>query len=407
MNRPTGSSVLIPGLEGDFSEEMIHELKKVKGNPDWLAQYHGGPQVHNAYVKRGQFYNQNKSFLLENLTKEDSGVYEQWLNQEVLFRVILNVTDPVEKSDLTRTEDNNGSCHIYLQCSGLGGDPLNVTYLKDGVEINRNISRKSKVGGLVLNGADPQDWGNYTCNLTNLVSWKMSQHLVVQPAAIEEEFVPFCISCFGISICCIHILCHCFQCIKKFNDCALNYVLGVLLELAALAIFIYYGYYFQDLWTKLIVAITISVSIVLTRICWLCYLEFPETLQAIMKHVLFFADFVFIPVNLILEIILYNIGNDLCGIKMWWRWTLYFCLPITMATVACVLEASILGKHYFCRKPDSTTPPQEQLKLSPLLSTETAQNNSGSNEAQAKWNTPRIRPRIRLGDFRKPRRVES
>lgn len=92
--RSTGSSVLFPGLESgtvEFNDNMIHELKKIDGPEKWLAQFHGGAITHSAYTTRGHFFHQNKSFLLERLTKEDSGVYEQRVNHVTLIQVFLSV----------------------------------------------------------------------------------------------------------------------------------------------------------------------------------------------------------------------------------------------------------------------------------------------------------------------------
>ncbi|XP_077334485.1 uncharacterized protein LOC143975808 [Lithobates pipiens] len=201
--RSAGSSVLFPGLESGtvkFKEDMIHELRKIDEPGNWLAQFHGGAMTRSAYATRGRFFHQNKSFLLERLTKEDSGVYEQRVNHVTLIQVFLSVIDPVPRPTLRRQEDDTGSCLLLLQCLHSGGDQYNVTFLINGETMDGNVSKNSNFSTLVLNGTNPQHWGNYTCNVSNLIDWKVSGELLVDPRGIREEELPIYLFVAGLGI---------------------------------------------------------------------------------------------------------------------------------------------------------------------------------------------------------------
>ncbi|XP_072007815.1 uncharacterized protein [Engystomops pustulosus] len=179
-DRRLGSFVLFPGLKKGtkFKANMIYELRKVGASPGWLMMDHGAPKVHKFYERRGTFFKENKSFLLTNLTKEDSGVYEQKLNQKTLLRVYLTVMDPVQRPVLRRQDDNE-TCRVTLRCDGWERDSANLTFQRNGVELPRNTSLDEDL--LVIDGNDPQQWGSYTCTRTNLVSLEVSQKLVLEP----------------------------------------------------------------------------------------------------------------------------------------------------------------------------------------------------------------------------------
>ncbi|KAM8939612.1 uncharacterized protein RCH25_053308 [Pelodytes ibericus] len=168
----TASSVLIPGVE--ISNKSYHELKKLNSQPDWVAQYHDGPLLHLKYEHRGRFLYQNGSFLLENLTKADSGVYLHMVNLEPRVETKVTVMDAVERPVLQRKDDDD--CLIYLECVGSGG---NVTFFLRGVLINETNTAKDNV--LLRIGTDPQSWGPYICELRNQVSFKTSQALEIHP----------------------------------------------------------------------------------------------------------------------------------------------------------------------------------------------------------------------------------
>ncbi|XP_072263261.1 titin-like [Pyxicephalus adspersus] len=201
----------------EFSDDMIHELKKIGGTPDWLAQYHGAPVIHSAYTSRGHFFHENKSFLLEHLTKEDSGLYEQWVNHVTLIQVFLHVIDPVPQPTLTRQENDTGSCLLHLQCLHSGGDQYTSTFLIDGEERNGNITRNSEFSILTLDGANPQDWGTYTCNVSNIFSWNISEELLVKPEGIPEEQLTFHIITTGLGVYVVFLITQALWKIKQLN----------------------------------------------------------------------------------------------------------------------------------------------------------------------------------------------
>ncbi|CAH2299153.1 biliary glyco [Pelobates cultripes] len=172
--RETGSSVQIPGMK--IRDNDYHELKKSDGKTEFVAIYHGSPQLHQVYENRGLL--KSGFFLLNKLMKEDSAVYSYYVNNKIQAETRLIVLDPVEKPVLQKTEEVvNDTCWIVLQCMG-SGEHLNVTFWKSGLQIeNVNLSVNST--SLYLNGSDPQTSGRYSCQLSNPISHRMSDEVHV------------------------------------------------------------------------------------------------------------------------------------------------------------------------------------------------------------------------------------
>ncbi|XP_053305217.1 hepatocyte cell adhesion molecule-like [Spea bombifrons] len=168
----TGASFLFPGMELD--ENTMHELKK-KGDPSWVAAYHNWDMLHDHYKNRAKFL--NGSLSLANMTKEDSGTYEHLVNTTVRRTFSIAVIDPVDVPVLWKeTREEN---QILLHCGGHGGEPLNTTFYKQGVEIKSSITRDSNDTVLHLNGEDQLCEGVYTCKTANPVSQEISDEVEV------------------------------------------------------------------------------------------------------------------------------------------------------------------------------------------------------------------------------------
>lgn len=318
--RATGSSVLLPGLRNgtEFKENMIYELRKVGASPGWLMMYHGAPKVHKFYETRGQFFPENKSFLLTNLTKEDSGVYEQKMNQKTQLRVELTVKDPVEEPVLRRQEDDNGTCRITLLCAGWKGDTWKTTFSRDGEEIIRNQSGDT----LEIDGTDPQQWGIYTCTVTNLVSQRGSQELALIPEELTGASLFFYFSLIGgIGYIC-HLLCLVFSCkhnISPHVKDAIFYskcVCGAIMELIAFSIILHLFHDPRDQLSRVVVNVSVISVVLLVRVLWslmLCGVPLPSMIISVMEDVLLAADVLLVPAVFIQYVCLYSQATDLCG----------------------------------------------------------------------------------------------
>ncbi|KAM4709578.1 uncharacterized protein O3C94_022492 isoform 2-T3 [Discoglossus pictus] len=175
-----GSSVLIPGVNVTVVSDIIMELKRPGSNPDWLASYHGGVLLNGHYKNRGEYFYQNNSFFLRNVTEADSGVYVQEVNYEKMAEINLIVIASVKKPVLQRQDVHNKDCQVLVTCVGSGARRTNITILRNGEEIQDNVTRKENLTELSVYSKVPQSWGNYTCVVENPVSLETSDWIIMQ-----------------------------------------------------------------------------------------------------------------------------------------------------------------------------------------------------------------------------------
>ncbi|XP_073474265.1 uncharacterized protein [Aquarana catesbeiana] len=146
--------------------------------------------------------------------------------------------------------------------------------------------------------------------------------------------------------------------LKKCIAKARNFC-SFVLESAALLTMCYYAYQFRDEWRSLIGGTLLFLFIVMVRIAW-CYLVQCSLLMRCItatEEAFLVADFLFVPLLFIAEIVLIYQDDDLCGMKTKTRWKCHFYLGIVMAPIFLAVCLSRL-----CRKPDPT--PSAQASMS-------------------------------------------
>ncbi|XP_053556321.1 uncharacterized protein LOC128647591 [Bombina bombina] len=197
-----GSSVLLPGPDIEINENMYLELKKPGGHPDWLAFFHGLPTVHDNYTTRGE-YLQNGSFILRNLTKEDSGEYLQEVNTKLLARINLIALAPVKQPELHKQDLHNKQCEVVLNCTGSGEGRLNTTLLH-----GEKVITTQNGNALVVSVSSrlTESQGSYMCTLANPVSEKTSPFVEIQYPVSIWVLVVLHWSCFVLVHACLSLL---------------------------------------------------------------------------------------------------------------------------------------------------------------------------------------------------------
>ncbi|XP_056407493.1 uncharacterized protein LOC130300085 [Hyla sarda] len=329
---------------------MFYELRKVGASPGWLMMYHGEPKVHSSYEGRGHYF-PNKSFLLTNLTKEDNGVYEQKLNRKTLLHVVLIVIDPVEEPVLRRQDDDNESCRITLVCDGWDRDSSNITFSKNGVAINRNVSSIRNDSLLVIDGTDHQHWGNYSCTVTNRVSQKVSQEMVLTPEEVIGASVFFIISCIEVVIYICHLISLLFTSKEKKTPLLLKvlfnskHLSGTIMELTTFSLILYLFHDWLSSVAGAIIVTTISSIILVRCFFWLmvCDVPLPEVAITVINDVLFSADLLLVPMVFGVNMDLYLQGSDLCGMRREQKlWTLFYLVVAFLVLLAVFLLLRIL-----------------------------------------------------------------
>ncbi|XP_075038760.1 uncharacterized protein LOC142099243 isoform X2 [Mixophyes fleayi] len=279
-----GSSVLLRGVPID--RDTAYDLKK--GNIIIVA-YHGSAKVRGEYAQRGNFSSNNGTFLLWDLRREDSGIYEHWVNSTVRRKSNLRVIEKVNEPILSREDlqADNGRCLVKLLCTAWGEGPFNVSFLRDEKDVNQNITRKDNVTILVIDSWDPDSAGSYTCNSSNPVSWNMAETItVVLSTATHWKLIAAVVITVLSPRWCFFVVILIIKYIKREKDmeqadqhiCKSRYtfqaiiqaefLLGFLWELAA-AVICLIGHFFPNPWKYIPVGL-FSV-LVLCRI--LCYQE--------------------------------------------------------------------------------------------------------------------------------------
>ncbi|XP_069833228.1 carcinoembryonic antigen-related cell adhesion molecule 1-like isoform X2 [Dendropsophus ebraccatus] len=172
-----GSSMTFPPV--DISKSTVYDLKRE--GQGLLFAYHGSGNMLEPYTLRAKFYSTNGIIVLNNLTKNDSGTYQQVVDMKVVAEIELYVIGPLKEPTLQKVnETKHGDQYvILLECRVQGEDPFNVTFLKDGEVFTENITRMGNNSYLSLDGCDPGSSGRYTCRVSTPLGNKTSSEVKV------------------------------------------------------------------------------------------------------------------------------------------------------------------------------------------------------------------------------------
>ncbi|KAM6323241.1 uncharacterized protein O3Q21_005886 isoform 2-T3 [Podargus strigoides] len=156
------------------------------GDPEFILQYYAGhhaPNIYSAYQGRVVFYPENGSILLQRLQETDRGVYKATVNlmEDKARTTLLQVIKPVPQPELQSSLNLAGS-PVELVCAVPEGTAVSISWKKEGRPLPpRNcyvLSENATV--LQIRNVEKSDCGFYSCNISNLISWKETTlHLTV------------------------------------------------------------------------------------------------------------------------------------------------------------------------------------------------------------------------------------
>ncbi|XP_067829907.1 hepatic and glial cell adhesion molecule-like isoform X2 [Heptranchias perlo] len=173
-----GGVVLMPGLEGERLDmptviEWKHFLENQPDRSvvDYFFILHR-TDTFNLYRDRIHFYPSNASFLLQNLTWADQGIYKMIvdLDESNADSVLLVLIDVVSQPRVM----TNSSCAqstIKLQCFACG-KLVSFTWARDGGSVPKDLWLSTDNTSLVIDRATGADSATYTCSVQNPVSQK-------------------------------------------------------------------------------------------------------------------------------------------------------------------------------------------------------------------------------------------
>ncbi|XP_075701017.1 uncharacterized protein LOC142665262 [Rhinoderma darwinii] len=178
-----GSSVTFPAV--NISRVTLYDFK-IYGTI--IVSYHVYGKVRAPYTQRVDFYSSNGTIIMRNLTKGDSGTYEQVVSMKSVAYIRLSVIEPVNKPTLRKVNEtvHGRQCLVLLECRVLGPHPPNVTFLKDGEDITKNITRMDHSSCLSLDAWDPAFPGTYTCKLSNPLGAITSSEMKLQTSGLKK-----------------------------------------------------------------------------------------------------------------------------------------------------------------------------------------------------------------------------
>ncbi|KAM3937601.1 SLAM family member 9-like [Leptodactylus fuscus] len=172
MYETIGSSFTFPAV--NLTTETVYDIEKVSHIR--ILTYHGSENVRPPYKQRAEFYSSYGIFVLKNLTKDDTGTYRQIVNMEVVTNIYLHVIEPVNEPTLRKVNETvkGHECHVLLECTNHGKCPFNMTFLKDGEEVSKNITQMDYSSYLSLDVWAPGSSATYTCKLWSPLGDKTS-----------------------------------------------------------------------------------------------------------------------------------------------------------------------------------------------------------------------------------------
>ncbi|XP_032872049.1 uncharacterized protein LOC116969289 [Amblyraja radiata] len=175
-----GDSVMFPGVGADRRRGVaVFQWKKAGGTAGKgsamkpVLQLHSGsrePAVIRSYAGRLTFFPHNGSMAFHNLTQQDAGLYQLYINlqKDAIQSVRLTVMDRLSEVSMWSNSSSLGSA-VQLSCAVVG-NPHEYQWRKDGGDISRHHQLMNGNMNLIIPRASSIDCGTYTCIASNPVS---------------------------------------------------------------------------------------------------------------------------------------------------------------------------------------------------------------------------------------------
>ncbi|CAI9615788.1 unnamed protein product [Staurois parvus] len=200
-----GSSVFFPGEKID--NFTFYDFRK---GSLLIVTCHHGCSVRDPYNKRGDFFQHNGTFLLNELRVEDSGIFEYEMNFTMKRQIHLHVMAPVMEPVLLLKE-NRSHCLVIFTCRAEGGGPLNFTFMRNDNEIVENAVSLDNSISLSMDGSDPKTSGRFSCIVRNMISSQTSPAVeLLPPVTLKLRIMRL----FVIGFLCHWISAVCILCMK-------------------------------------------------------------------------------------------------------------------------------------------------------------------------------------------------
>ncbi|XP_040191000.1 uncharacterized protein LOC120924009 [Rana temporaria] len=204
-----GSSVLFPVV--DVDNDTFYDL--IRADESVVVTCYGVCQVRFPYTERGHFYQNNGTFLLNELRAEDNGTFVYKINLIPKGRIHLLVMAAVKEPVLLKQEAivNGSQCLVTFTCQAEGDGPFNFTLLRDDNEIIQSVIGPDNSSSVIMDGWHPKTFGRFSCMVANAISSQTS------PAI--ERLPPVPLKGMVMELIVIAFLCHwifalCILCVK-------------------------------------------------------------------------------------------------------------------------------------------------------------------------------------------------
>ncbi|XP_041068435.1 uncharacterized protein LOC121291396 [Carcharodon carcharias] len=205
--RASGSSMFFPGVpEDDRDLAKFFQWEVCRGNAEnetttGVVQFHAGdtkPSLLKKYIGRLDFFPSNGSFVLQNLTSSDEGLYMLFINlRKVTAQTVrLQITDQLSKASILSNSSSLAST-ISLTCD-VSGKPHGYQWQKDGKEISRPHQLMNRNRSLIIPSARKGDCGTYTCIAINPVSFTQADYTLTIYGIPPEQIVIIVASFAGL-----------------------------------------------------------------------------------------------------------------------------------------------------------------------------------------------------------------
>ncbi|XP_075463845.1 CD48 antigen-like isoform X2 [Ascaphus truei] len=172
INGTIGHPLLLQPSQGFPKDYSIVTLKKTgeANKKKKLLSYNviAKKEIFNSMEARIRFNENSSSVEILKIEKEDAGMYEISIEEEVtehVFELHLNVYEKISNSSVELIHSpQNDSCLITLNCKVQKGDGVTYSWRQD----HRNLNHKSSMLDITLNRENATN--SYTCRATNPVS---------------------------------------------------------------------------------------------------------------------------------------------------------------------------------------------------------------------------------------------
>ncbi|NWS76913.1 CEAM6 protein, partial [Crotophaga sulcirostris] len=156
--------------EWEYIRNTTHEL---------IVQHYAdspSPNIYPAYQGRVIFYPKNGSILLQRLQETDSGIYKATVDlmRDKARTTLLTVIKPVPQPELHCTSNLAGSPIKMVCMVPEGMEVSSISWKKDGRPLppEKCYIHPGNITVLQIRNGGKSDCGSYSCNVSNVISWK-------------------------------------------------------------------------------------------------------------------------------------------------------------------------------------------------------------------------------------------